>query len=190
MKELSLHILDIVQNSIKADATLIEIEINEDIDSNALSISIKDNGRGMDEETIKKVEDPFFTTRTVRNVGLGIPLLKSAAERCNGSFAIKSKINEGTEVKAVFGHNHIDRAPLGKIGDTMMVLLNNSEQFEILYKHIYNRNEFVFDTVHIKKLLEGVDLTSPEILLWIKDYIKENIEDLKKTHDSASKKQQ
>jgi hypothetical protein len=145
-----------------------------------LSISIKDNGNGMDEEILKKVIDPFFTTRTVRNVGLGIPLLKNAAERCDGSFEISSRIGVGTEVKAVFIYNHIDRAPLGKMGDTMMVLLNNSEKFEIYYKHIYNSNKFVFDTKEIKALLEDVNITSPDILLWIKDYIKENIDDLKK----------
>ncbi|MDP3387058.1 MAG: ATP-binding protein [Eubacteriales bacterium] len=180
MKELSLHILDIVQNSIKADASLIEIEVNEHIASDMLSISIKDNGNGMDEETLQKVIDPFFTTRTVRNVGLGIPLLKIAAERCNGSFMINSKIHEGTEVKAIFGYSHIDRAPLGRMGDTMMVLLNNSEKFEIFYKHIYNGSEFVFDTKEIKNILDDVDISSPDILLWIKDYIRENIDDLKK----------
>jgi hypothetical protein len=180
MKELSLHILDIAQNSIKAEANLIEIEIDENINNNLLSISIKDNGNGMDEEILKKVIDPFFTTRTVRNVGLGIPLLKNAAERCDGSFEISSRIGFGTEVKAVFVYNHIDRAPLGKMGDTMMVLLNNSEKFEIYYKHIYNSNEFVFDTKEIRALLEDVNITSPDILLWIKDYIKENIDELKK----------
>ncbi|MBV1756358.1 MAG: ATP-binding protein [Dethiosulfatibacter sp.] len=183
MKELSLHILDIVQNSIKADATLIEIEIDENTTSDLLTIAIKDNGNGMDEETLQKVIDPFFTTRTVRNVGLGIPLLKIAAERCNGSFEIKSQIRVGTEVKAVFGYNHIDRAPLGRIGDTIMVLLNNSERFEIYYKHIYNGSDFVFDTKEIKRILDDVDISSPDILLWIKEYIRENIEDLKKhTH--------
>jgi hypothetical protein len=180
MKELSLHILDIAQNSIKAEANLIEIEIDENINNNLLSISIKDNGNGMDEEILKKVIDPFFTTRTVRNVGLGIPLLKNAAERCDGSFEISSRIGYGTEVKAVFVYNHIDRAPLGKMGDTMMVLLNNSEKFEIYYKHIYNSNEFVFDTKEIRTLLDDVNITSPDILLWIKDYIKENIDELKK----------
>ncbi|HBH12436.1 MAG: Sensory transduction histidine kinase [Clostridiales bacterium 38_11] len=180
MKELSLHILDIAQNSIKAAATLIEIEINENTNSNVLSISIKDNGNGMEEEMLQKVTDPFFTTRIVRNVGLGIPLLKIAAERCNGFFVIKSSIRIGTEVKAVFEYNHIDRAPLGRMGDTMMVLLNNSEKFEIYYKHIYNGGEFVFDTVEIKNILDDVDITSPDVLLWIKDYIRENIDDLKK----------
>jgi anti-sigma regulatory factor (Ser/Thr protein kinase) len=175
MKELSLHILDIVQNSIKAGATLIEIIVNEDVIGNKLSIKVKDNGKGMDKETVKKVIDPFFTTRTVRNVGLGIPLLKNAAERCNGKLTIESEVNKGTILLCEFDYDHIDRAPLGRMEDTILTLFNDSEKFDIEYSHMYNGKTFVIDSREIKKMLDGVSLDNPDVLLWLKEYIYENI---------------
>ncbi len=181
MKELSLHILDIVQNSIQAKASHIEIFIEEDLSINRLRISIKDDGIGMDQDTLQKVIDPFFTSRTTRKVGLGIPFFKEAAESCGGFFVIKSELNQGTYIEAVFQHNHIDRVPIGKIHDTIMVILHSDQQFDLTYRHRYNQKEFKLDTIEIKSILETEDLRSPDILIWIKEYIHENINELKES---------
>ena len=115
MRELSLHILDIAQNSIKAEAECLRIAVIEDLINDKLTIKIKDDGTGMDADTVKKVVDPFYTTRTTRKVGLGIPLFKLSAEQCGGYFEIKSQLGIGTEITAVFKHSHIDRVPLGNM---------------------------------------------------------------------------
>lgn len=180
MKELSLHVLDIVRNSVRAEASRIDIIIDENIKDNKLIISIEDNGKGMNDETLKKIENPFYTSRDVRSVGLGIPLLKAAAERCNGSIKIQSQEGTGTILYCQMDYDHIDRAPLGKIQDTIMILLNDSDKYELVYTHVYNENKFVFDTVKIKEILDGVPIDSPEILLWVKEYILENITEIKK----------
>ncbi len=174
MKELSLHILDLVENSIRASATEIKISIIEDIKKDTLSIIIEDNGRGMDEEFLKKASDPFATTRNTRNIGLGIPLMKAACERCDGSFNINSKVNKGTKVEGIFKHSHIDRAPLGNISETIVSLIHHSDNTRIIYTHNVENKEFVLDTREIKELLGDVEICSPEILLWIRDYVKEN----------------
>jgi len=180
MNELSLHILDICQNSIKANATLIEIIIEENIKNNKYSISIHDNGCGMTEKTLSSVADPFFTTRTTRDVGLGISLFKMAAELTEGHLKIESKLDYGTSVNTVFGHDHIDRAPLGKIEDTISILVLNEADIDIYYKHIYNEKEYVFDTREIKKVLDGIPFTDYNVIMWIKNNIKEGINDIQK----------
>lgn len=178
MKELSLHILDLVQNSIKAEAKNIKIEINEDTKKDILEIIIKDDGFGMDCNTLENVLNPFYTTRTTRNVGLGLSLIKAAANRCEGDLVVKSQKNVGTELIIDFKYSHIDRAPIGNMSDTITCLLNVCEDIDILYIHKVNNNNFVFDTKKIKDILEEVNLNSPDIILWIKDYINENITEL------------
>jgi signal transduction histidine kinase len=131
MNELSLHILDICQNSIKANATLIEIDVIDNAAANTYTIIIKDNGKGMDGKTLSQVSDPFYTTRTTRKVGLGISLFKMACEQAEGTFEITSKVNSGTVIKAVFQNNHIDRAPLGDIEETLVILLLNEANIDI-----------------------------------------------------------
>ncbi|MCX7706798.1 MAG: ATP-binding protein, partial [Anaerolineae bacterium] len=120
MRELSLHILDALQNSLEAGATLVELTVDEDLAADRLTIVIRDNGRGMDEATLARVTDPFFTTRKTRHVGLGIPLFKAATERCNGDFVITSAPGKGTTLEATFQHSHIDRAPLGDMVGTLL----------------------------------------------------------------------
>ncbi|SKA94478.1 Histidine kinase-, DNA gyrase B-, and HSP90-like ATPase [Caloramator quimbayensis] len=176
MRELSLHIMDIIENSISAKATLICLEIIEDKNSDILKIIIKDNGCGIDEKDIEKVKDPFVTSRKTRKVGLGIPLFEAACLRCEGRLDIKSAKDKGTEIEAVMKYSHIDRAPLGRIEDTIMSVLLYP-QVDILYKHIVNEKEFNFDSREIKKVI-GEDLTLPDILQWIKQYIKEGIDEI------------
>lgn len=178
MKELSLHILDIVQNSIKAEASLIELYIAEKSSENILRIKIKDNGCGMDDETVKNVANPFFTTRTTRKVGLGLPLLQEAALRCNGTFNIESEKGVGTSVFCSFERDNIDRAPLGDMSTTIMTIVNSLENCEFIFVHEVDDKFYEFSTKKIKEILEENVLTSPEILLWIKEYIEESTKEL------------
>lgn len=179
MKDLSLHILDLAENSLKANCTELEILVNEDLKRDILEIRIKDNGIGMDESFLKIADDPFITTRKTRSVGLGLSLAKAAALRCEGSFSIKSKKGNGTEILFSFKYSHIDRAPLGNIGETIVSIINNRPDVEIRYSHFYNENKFIFDTRETKKILEDVNIDNVDVLLWIKEYINENINKLK-----------
>lgn len=176
MRELSLHLMDIIENSISAKAKLVRIEIVENTAKNLLSISVIDNGCGMNSEMVNRVTDPFVTSRTTRKVGLGLSLFKSACERCDGNLKITSIIGEETKVYAEMKLNHIDRAPIGKIYDTITTELLNDE-VDIEYTHRVNDRSFIFDSREIKKII-GNDLNSPDILIWIKEYIRENIENI------------
>ena len=178
VKELSLHILDIIQNSISAEASFIQLMIDEKIEQDQLIIEIKDDGKGMNKEFLSKVTDPFVTSRTTRKVGLGISLLKANAEQCDGSFFIDSKENEGTVIRAAFKHSHIDRPPIGNIVDTVITLLVSNEEIDYRYAHRIDNNEFVMDTREIREILEGAPIADLEVLEWLKNYLKENLESL------------
>ena len=178
MRELSLHILDIAKNSVKAGAGLIEIVIDENEEKNLLSIGIYDDGCGMSEEFLKTVKDPFSTTRTTRKVGMGIPLFMAAAEACGGGLSITSEVGVGTRLDVTFEHNHIDRAPLGDMAGTMQTLVSGSPEIDFLYRHTKNGQEFVLDTREIKNILGGVPLDTPDVLAWLDGYIKEGLGDI------------
>ena len=180
MRELSLNILDIAQNSISAGALLITIEVSENRTDQTLFIGIYDNGRGMSEEQVKSVIDPFFTTRTTRKVGMGIPLFKMAAEQTGGSLEIKSELGVGTEVKAYFKTDSVDFTPLGDVASTIQMLITMNTDRDFVYKHIVDGKEFVCDTREIKAILGDVPLDSYEISQWILEFIKENTEVLYK----------
>ena len=175
MKELSLHILDIVKNSVKAKADLIEIKIDEDRAGNRLVIEITDDGCGMSEEFLSRVRDPFTTTRTTRKVGMGIPLFEMAAVMAGGSFDISSKVGAGTKVTAVFGYDSIDRAPLGDMVGTMQTIISGDPEIDYLHTHSVDGETFVFDTREIKEILGGVDIGESDIIDWIGGYIKEGL---------------
>ena len=180
MRELSLNILDIAQNSISAGASLITIEVSENTTDNTLLIGIYDNGKGMSEEQVKSVIDPFFTTRTTRKVGMGIPLFKMAAEQTGGSLEIKSELGVGTEVKAYFKTDSVDFTPLGDVASTIQMLITMNTDRDFVYKHIVNEKEFVCDTREIKEILGDVPLDTYEVSQWLKDFITENTEVLYK----------
>jgi DNA mismatch repair ATPase MutL len=178
MRELSLHILDLVQNSISANANFIEILIKEDLKEDIFEICIKDNGKGMTKEFIKSICDPFTTTRTTRKVGLGIPLFKAAAMRCNGDLQITSKLGCGTTVKVWFVHSHIDRAPLGNIDETIHSLIVCNPSIDFLYRHIVDQISFQLDTRQIKQILGELDIQNIEVISWLREYINEGISNL------------
>lgn len=178
MKELSLHILDIAKNSVKAKATLIGITIVEDEKENLLTIEITDNGCGMSPEFLAEVRDPFKTTRTTRKVGMGISLFEAAAVQCGGRLEISSELGVGTTLKTYFEHNNIDRAPLGDMAGTMQTLISGSPEIDFLYKHLKNGNEFILDTAEMRETLSGVPLDTPEVLMWVADYVNEGLSEL------------
>ncbi len=178
MRELSLNILDIAQNSIVAGASLTEILVKEDTKEKTLLIGIYDNGKGMSEEQVKNVQDPFFTTRTTRKVGMGIPLFKLAAEQTGGSFKITSELGVGTRVDAVFKTDSIDFTPIGDIEATVSTIVSMNEDKDFVYTRSVDEKEFVFKSADIKKILDGVPLSEPSVIMWIEDYIRENTEQL------------
>ncbi|MFW6269436.1 MAG: ATP-binding protein, partial [Bacillota bacterium] len=163
MRELSLHVLDIIQNSIAAGSDLIELKIKENIDENKLIIEIKDNGRGIKKEDKNKVTDPFVTSRNTREVGLGLSLLKAAAERCQGRLDIESEEERGTEIRAIFDYNHIDRAPLGDIAGTITSLLASNPNLNIIYRHSVNQNRFELNTKEIKKEIKDIKINNIKV---------------------------
>lgn len=173
MEEISLHIVDIVINSIAADSSLIEIFLDEQPKSDRIDIRITDNGCGMDEEMLKTVCDPFVTGRKTRRVGLGISLFKLAAERTGGSFSIKSEKGNGTEVCASFGYGHIDRQPIGDMASVIHQLIIANENTDFIYTHRVAENEFRLDTREIKRILGGVSPGEPEVMVWLSEYLKE-----------------
>ena len=180
MKELSLHILDIVQNSVAAGAKLITLDLTEDVNTDLLEFSIKDDGCGMTEETLKKVTDPFTTGRTTRRVGLGIPLLKAAAELTGGGLELTSEPGVGTTVTARFVYDSIDRQPLGNMAETMLGLITSYENIDFVYYHRVNEKEFTIDTREIKGILGEVSLNEPEVVLWLSGFLNENETELYK----------
>jgi len=179
MDELSLNILDIAQNSIAADATLVEIDVVEDNSSDRIIICVKDNGKGMSEEFLKGVEDPFITTRTTRKIGLGISFFKEAAEITGGSIDIDSVLGVGTTVTATFVMSHIDRQPIGNLTETIISLVSLNPEIDFIIKYKVNENEFVFSTQEVKQLLgDDASLNSPAIVVFLTEYVSEHIENL------------
>lgn len=178
MRELSLNVLDIAQNSISAKASLIEIEVSESTVNKELLIGIYDNGKGMTSEQVSSVTDPFFTTRTTRKVGLGIPFFKMAAEMTGGSFEIQSEVGVGTKVRAKFRTDHVDFTPLGDICSTIVILITMNLSVDFLYRRRIDENEFTVDTRQLKEILGDVPMNEPSIVNWITDYIQENTKQL------------
>ena len=174
LPEISLNILDIAQNSIRAEANLIEIGVLIDRKADTLTVIINDNGCGMTAEQIAHVEDPFFTTRSTRKIGLGVPFFKMSAIITGGSFEITSEVKVGTKVKAVFVLSHIDRMPLGDINSTIHTLVTYNTNIDFVYTYEFDGQSFVLDTRQMKEILGGVPLDAPEVSEYIKEYLDEN----------------
>lgn len=175
MEDLSLHLLDIAENSIDAGAGRIEIRIMDSESGDKFTLRIEDNGRGMDEEILNRIRDPFFTTKTVRRFGLGIPLLAQAAEECDGRLIMDSVQGRGTTITAEFRRGHIDRKPLGDIGASMMVLVGGHPEIDFLLHYVSDDFSYKFDTTELKRDLDGVPINLPDVLQLIKDDINEGI---------------
>ncbi len=181
LPEISLNILDIAQNSISAEASLIHIKVETDSDRFLLTVTVADNGHGMTEEMLTTVTDPFFTTRTTRSVGLGIPFFRQAAECTGGSFSIQSACGRGTVVKACFHTDHIDCMPLGDINATILGLITMNPAIDFVYERRTDARSFVLDTREVREILGEVPLDLPEVSEFIQSYLEENETEINET---------
>ena len=185
MRELTLHLLDIAENSISAGSTRVLITIEENLLADRLRLVVDDNGCGMDAETVRRVVDPFFTSRTTRKVGLGIPLLKAAAEACCGFLLITSIPGKGTKVEVEFQHSHIDRMPLGSIVDTMLALVVGSPEVHWVFRYIVNQEMFEFDDQPFKEELADLPLTDAAVLCFLREHLKSGVASVLSTNSTT-----
>ena len=175
MKDLSMHIMDILQNSTRAGATEVTLEVLEDAAADTLTIRFIDNGCGMDAETVQKVINPFFTTRTTRKVGLGLPLLKQNTEQTGGSLDIQSEKGKGTTVTAVFGLTHLDRPPMGDLAGTVVLTASAYPDIRFIFHYKNDKVDYVFDTKEVNEALDGISIQEPEVIEYLKEMIESNI---------------
>lgn len=180
MREIALHLLDIAENSVAAQGRNIRIEVHEDLKNDRLWARVADDGRGMSAETVQRVQDPFYTTRTTRKVGLGIPLLKLAAEMSEGGLSLTSELGKGTTLEVSFRHSHIDRMPLGDLAATFLAVLVAYPQIHWLFSYKATKadgqaEEFVFDDRELKAELGDLPMTEPEVLSFVRGMLEEGI---------------
>jgi hypothetical protein len=175
MLELALHILDIAENSVRAGAKTVFIDITEDRMKDRLAIGIRDDGAGMDEATLKKAMDPFYTSKKVRRVGLGLPMLAEASERAGGSFAIESCEGMGTRVAAGFQHSHIDRQPLGDLTGAFMALIAGNAGVDFVCRHECEGHVFTLDTREIRNEIGDIPINHVEVLKFIRQHLVEGL---------------
>ena len=175
MNDLSLHILDIIQNSLSAGAGLIELTVWEDLQNNLLTIIIGDNGKGMTAEQLQHATDPFFTSRTTRKVGLGLPLFRQTAEQSRGALSLSSTPGKGTTITATFAYDHIDRPPLGDVANAVILMVSANPHIDFLFSYRYNAQSYIFDTREIKEALDGLPLNDVHIMRALTEMIEENM---------------
>lgn len=178
MKDFSEHILDITQNSISAKATRIDIAITKSVKDNIHSLTITDNGVGMSDETVRKVIDPFYTSRTTRKVGLGIPLLKQNSELTGGGLSLSSQVDIGTTILATFINDSIDKIPDGDIAGSIILLIVTNPDINFIYTYKSDKGEYVFDTVEVAEILGDMPINQPEVRKYLIEMIKENVNEL------------
>lgn len=178
MRELSLNVMDVAQNSVRAEATLVYITVEESDKDDFLNVTISDNGCGMTEDQVQQVTDPFFTTRTTRKVGLGVPLFKMSAEQTGGSFSIQSEVGKGTKTSAGYVKSHVDMTPLGDINSTVSILIRCNPDIDFVYSRSTDMGSFTLDTRELREVLQGVSLDTPEVIEWIEEFLKEQTENI------------
>ncbi len=179
MRELALHLLDIAENSVSANARNIRIVVAENTTANRMHLAIIDDGKGMDAEMVARVTDPFVTSRTTRKVGLGLPLLKAAAEACNGFLQVESQVGKGTTITVEFQLDHIDRMPLGNLTSTMLTLIIGSPEVHWVLDCQVDDRTFTFDDAPIKQELgDVIPLSEPAVLAFIRDELETGIASL------------
>ena len=169
MKELSMHVYDLMENSTAANSTLVELTIKDSLKDNIYAFTIKDNGKGM---------TPEFLANTTRKVGLGLPLIKMNTENAGGGMKIESEVGKGTVLNFWFQHDHIDRPPMGDLAGSLVMLFSAHEDIHFIYKHITDDGEFVFDTDEIKEALDGMPMNDVNIMKYLKEMIEENLKEI------------
>lgn len=179
-----MHTMDIVQNSIRAKATCIEIEFIENSETNTFAFRIKDNGCGMNNETMQQLENPFFTTRATRRVGLGIPFLKMTAEQTGGSLHIESKKGVGTDIRAVYKTDNPDCLPLGDIAGYLALLLKANPDIWFVFRYKFDNECFMLDSEELK--IQKIDLQYAQMVAAVKEYIYENLKEIQKSRKKES----
>jgi hypothetical protein len=178
LEDISLHILDIAENALKAQATRVEIHVIEDIEKDLLKVQILDNGKGMDEKIVQTVTDPFVTTRTERRVGLGLPFLAESARMAGGDIRIKSDPGKVTMIEADFIYSNIDRKPLGDIIRTMIMLIAGNPEVDFHYYHKKNNQSYCMDTKELRKHLEEIPINHPDMIGFIRKDMEEGMKEL------------
>ncbi|MBR2801859.1 MAG: ATP-binding protein [Erysipelotrichaceae bacterium] len=178
MEDLAMQMLELLMNSIQAGAENITLEITDSLRNDCIVMLLLDDGKGMSKELLERVSDPFTTTRKTRKVGLGVSFMKGLCESCDGSFAIESEEGKGTKVRSEVRKSHLDTPPLGDLGAMMMYAIQANEDINYTLSYRNDQNEFVFRSTEVRKELDGVSMLEPEILLWIKEYINQNIKAL------------
>lgn len=185
MKELALHVLDIAENSVRGEAKTIEIIIEEDLEENRFVLDINDDGKGIPEDMLKTIRNPFTTTRTHRKVGMGIPFLNDTCLMCGGKLTINSTVGVGTKVHAEMEHKNIDRPPLGDIASTLVNLFSSYPDIHFQYQHSYRDagwgepQKFAISTDELYEILDGTPLSTPSVYLWVRDFLRDSIAALK-----------
>jgi signal transduction histidine kinase len=175
MDEIASHIMDIVANSIRAQATNIRIDVEKDPEKAILTVRVKDDGVGMEPEMAQKIQDPFFSTKKGRKVGLGVPLLKGTAETTGGTFSLSTEKGKGTEICASFRSDHPDLPPLGNLKDTFLVLAVGSPEVDFIFTFKSDTTNFLLDTAEVKSLLDGVPINHPEVINFLRKYLDEHL---------------
>jgi hypothetical protein len=184
VRELALHLLDIAHNSVSARAQNITFWVIEDSAADRLHLTVEDDGCGMDADTVQRVVDPFVTSRTTRSVGLGIPLLKAAAESCEGFLEIQSKPGAGTRIDVEFQRSHIDRMPLGDLAETFLSLVVGCPDVHWRLVYQFDQDIFEFDDTEIKQTLDGIPLTEPSVLGYLRAAIRDGISQVQRAAES------
>ncbi|MCL4466380.1 MAG: ATP-binding protein [Chloroflexi bacterium] len=173
MRELSLHILDVLQNSLEAGASAVALSLEESTTLDQMVIEVADNGKGMAPEVARRASDPFYTSRTTRRVGLGLPLLAAACERSAGQLKIASTVGVGTTVTATLQLSNIDRAPLGDMAETVLSVVLHQPPVHLHYRHQVDGRTFSIDSAAFRRELGGVPVSHPSVLRWLREYLAE-----------------
>jgi len=175
VEDICFHLVDLVQNSVAAGATTIRLDIEESVNQDRLTLKIADNGHGMDASTLEKVQDPFFTTKSFKKVGLGIPLLKATAQACRGDFSIHSHVGQGTEVQARMEQSHLDCPPLGDLEATLLSLLVSLDKIDLQFFYRSDRGEFIISTGAIRQQVGELHFSHPEVYRFLREFIHDGL---------------
>jgi anti-sigma regulatory factor (Ser/Thr protein kinase) len=181
VEDICFHLVDLVQNSVAAGASVIRLSISESRKENAVSLEIADNGRGMDTPTLDRVQDPFFTTKSFKKVGLGIPLLKATAQACHGDFSIRSELGRGTEVRARLEKDHLDCPPLGDLEETLLSLLVSLDQVDLRFAYRSDRGEFAISSDDVRRQVGALHFSHPEVYGFLKEFIRDGLSSVRET---------